>query len=89
MNSVGTPWVVYRQLIGKTPIVMDEHVCPLCVEVLDTTDLASQLCDCSFKVCLYCYTRLCEEDGAGARCPSCRSLYDQERTRRQKLDPKQ
>ena len=68
---------------------MDELVCPLCVEVLDTTDLASQLCDCSFKVCLYCYTRLCEEDGAGARCPSCRSLYDQERTRRQKLDPKQ
>ena len=67
---------------------MDEQLCPLCVEPLDVTDLATSLCDCNFKVCLYCYTRLCDESGATARCPSCRGLYDQEANSRQQL-PKQ
>ena len=68
---------------------MDPELCPICVETLDATDLATLLCDCNYKVCLWCYQRLCDEDGAAARCPNCRTLYDQERTKRQALDPKQ
>ena len=68
---------------------MDPELCPICVETLDATDLATQLCDCSYKVCLWCYQRLCDEDGPAARCPNCRTLYDQDRTKRQALDPKQ
>ena len=68
---------------------MAEVLCPLCVEGMDSTDLATDLCNCNFKVCLYCYNRICEDDGTQARCPNCRTVYDQERIRQQRPDPKQ
>lgn len=75
--------------VYKSAAAMAEVLCPLCVEGMDSTDLATDLCNCNFKVCLYCYNRICEEDGAQARCPNCRSVYDQERIRQQRPDPKQ
>lgn len=68
---------------------MEDVYCPICVEAMDFTDLATALCSCNFKVCLWCYKRICEDDGAQARCPNCRTVYDQERIRQQQLDPKQ
>ena len=64
----------------------DAPLCHLCCNELDATDLASKLCACDFAICLWCWTKLCEETG---RCPNCRALYDVERTRRQALDTKQ
>ena len=71
-----------------------EDSCPLCMEELDATDflLASRLCQCHYAVCLWCFRRICEDaakDDTPARCPNCRAVYDQERIRRQQLDPEQ
>ncbi len=69
----------------------DEPDCPLCAEPLDATDLQARLCTaCSFQPCLFCYQRLLDEAGAdeaAAKCPNCRTEYDEDRIEQQRLDP--
>ena len=48
--------------------------CPLCMEELDSTDLAFHPCPCAYQLCLYCYTAICER--LNAQCPACRREYD-------------
>ncbi|KAK9810707.1 hypothetical protein WJX73_000841 [Symbiochloris irregularis] len=68
---------------------MEDVHCPICVEPMDFTDLATSLCSCNYKVCLWCYKRICEDEGSQARCPNCRQLYDPERLQKQQVDPVQ
>jgi hypothetical protein len=68
----------------------EEPECPLCAEPLDATDLQARLCSCSFQPCLFCWQRLLDEAAASnelAKCPNCRTLYDEERIEAQRLDP--
>eukprot|EP01018_Ginkgo_biloba_P022789 Gb_20893 [translate_table: standard] len=46
--------------------------CPICYEDLDVTDSNFMPCVCGFRLCLFCYKRIIEEDG---RCPGCRKHY--------------
>uniref|UniRef100_A0A7N0VEG3 RING-type domain-containing protein n=1 Tax=Kalanchoe fedtschenkoi TaxID=63787 RepID=A0A7N0VEG3_KALFE len=46
--------------------------CPICYEELDVTDASFSPCPCGFRMCLFCYKRICEDDG---RCPGCRKHY--------------
>uniref|UniRef100_A0A7N0VMU9 RING-type domain-containing protein n=1 Tax=Kalanchoe fedtschenkoi TaxID=63787 RepID=A0A7N0VMU9_KALFE len=46
--------------------------CPICYEELDVTDASFFPCPCGFRMCLFCYKRICEDDG---RCPGCRKHY--------------
>ena len=64
--------------------------CPLCLEELDTTDRSVRPCRCGYQVCLWCLNRLrleCEV-GQVARCPACRTPYDEDKFEiLQRLDP--
>ena len=49
----------------------DALECPLCAEQLDATELCLRLCECDYKICLFCYQRLVDDaeaekgDGGG------------------------
>lgn len=47
--------------------------CPICCEDLDSTDSRFFPCSCGFRLCLFCYKRILEDDG---RCPGCRKQYE-------------
>ncbi len=70
----------------------EAEVCPLCLETLDITDLACQFCTCGYSMCLWCWHRI-REDAAKqslpARCPNCRTVYQQDRVKMDSLDPGQ
>jgi hypothetical protein len=61
----------------------DEEVeeCPVCCNDLDLTDKSIRYCECGFRPCLWCYHQILEEavkdNLTPARCPNCRSEYDQ------------
>jgi len=38
--------------------------CPLCAEQLDATELCLRLCECDYKICLFCYQRLVDDAAA-------------------------
>ncbi|DBA67238.1 TPA: hypothetical protein ACH3X2_001548 [Trebouxia sp. C0005] len=67
----------------------DAEVCPLCLETLDITDLACQFCTCGYSMCLWCWHRI-REDAAKqslpARCPNCRTVYQQDRVKMESID---
>ena len=68
----------------------DADACPLCAEVLDITDRAVEFCDCGYAMCLWCYHRLQEQankENLPAKCPNCRSEYDQDKIKMQQIDP--
>jgi len=47
--------------------------CPLCLEVMDSTDLDFHPCaQCHYQMCLWCHGRVMEND---AKCPGCRAPY--------------
>lgn len=52
---------------------MNSHLCPLCCEDLDATDLSFLPCSCGYQLCLFCHKLILEQDG---RCPNCRKQYD-------------
>ena len=57
----------------------EEACCPLCLNELDETDEAVEFCRCGYAMCLWCWHRICGEaakEGAAARCPNCRTIYD-------------
>lgn len=57
----------------------EEACCPLCLNELDETDEAVEFCHCGYAMCLWCWHRICGEaakEGAPARCPNCRTIYD-------------
>ncbi|KAK9821232.1 hypothetical protein WJX81_005640 [Elliptochloris bilobata] len=57
----------------------EEACCPLCLNELDETDEAVEFCHCGYAMCLWCWHRICGEaakEGAAARCPNCRTIYD-------------
>ncbi|KAJ0571306.1 putative transcription factor C2H2 family [Helianthus annuus] len=55
--------------VGFTPTV-----CPICCEDLDLTDSSFLPCPCGYRLCLFCYNRIFEDNG---RCPGCRKQYEQ------------
>ncbi|KAK9080480.1 hypothetical protein SSX86_000238 [Deinandra increscens subsp. villosa] len=55
--------------VGFTPIA-----CPICCEDLDLTDSSFLPCPCGYRLCLFCYKRIVEDNG---RCPGCRKQYEQ------------
>ena len=68
-----------RQLRGPMSDGDDEACCPLCMNELDETDEAVEFCRCGYAMCLWCWHRICGEaakEGAAARCPNCRTIYD-------------
>jgi RING/Ubox like zinc-binding domain len=44
----------------------DALECPLCAEPLDATELCLRLCECDYKICLFCYQRLVDDAAASA-----------------------
>lgn len=51
----------------------------MCMNELDETDEAVEFCQCGYAMCLWCWHRICGEaakEGAAARCPNCRTIYD-------------
>ena len=42
-------------------IDLDALECPLCAEQLDATELCLRLCECDYKICLFCYQRLVDD----------------------------
>ncbi|KAK1435793.1 hypothetical protein QVD17_01562 [Tagetes erecta] len=55
--------------VGFTPTT-----CPICCEDLDLTDSSFLPCPCGYRLCLFCYKRILEDNG---RCPGCRKQYEQ------------
>ncbi|EFN58458.1 hypothetical protein CHLNCDRAFT_20051, partial [Chlorella variabilis] len=72
---------------------MEDSVdCPLCCTELDVTDRAIQYCECGYQMCLWCYHHILEEAAKAslaARCPNCRSEYDEEKIQMQHIDAEQ
>lgn len=69
-----------------------EEPCPLCLEDLDATDKATNLCACGYSVCLWCFHRIMEDaakEHLTARCPNCRSIYDTNSITMQEIAPDQ
>ncbi|KAJ0765952.1 putative transcription factor C2H2 family [Helianthus annuus] len=56
---------------GLTPV---PTTCPICCEDLDLTDSSFLPCPCGYRLCLFCYKRILEDNG---RCPGCRKQYEQ------------
>jgi hypothetical protein len=57
----------------------DGELCPLCAEPLDETDRkVLSYCGgaCTFRPCLFCYTRL---EAQSERCPNCRAPYERDK----------
>ncbi|XP_076902412.1 uncharacterized protein LOC143557158 [Bidens hawaiensis] len=48
--------------------------CPICCEDLDLTDSSFLPCPCGYRLCLFCYKRILEDN---CRCPGCRKQYEQ------------
>ncbi|XP_076946436.1 uncharacterized protein LOC143617925 [Bidens hawaiensis] len=65
MNS-NTAWGFKN--VGFTPTA-----CPICCEDLDLTDSSFLPCPCGYRLCLFCYKRIVEDNG---RCPGCRKQYE-------------
>eukprot|EP00890_Picochlorum_soloecismus_P000031 jgi/Picsp_1/1028/NSC_04512-R1_ccr4-not transcription complex subunit len=67
----------------------DEVECPVCCNDLDLTDRSIRYCECGFRPCLWCYHQILEEalkDSLVAKCPNCRSEYDQNKISMQHID---
>ncbi|GAA0176141.1 ubiquitin-protein ligase [Lithospermum erythrorhizon] len=47
--------------------------CPICTEDFDVTDTSFLPCSCGFRLCLFCYKRILEDNDG--RCPGCRKQY--------------
>ena len=54
--------------------------CPLCYEEFDLTDLHFNPCPCGYRICLWCFHNINEQDKKDgmdrSRCPACRREYD-------------
>jgi len=50
----------------------NDDICPLCMEQLDESDKAFNPCSCGYKVCLFCFHKIREQNN---RCPACRRPY--------------
>ena len=55
--------------------------CPLCIEILDLTDMALVPCKCGYRVCLFCFSSL-------KACPHCRANYGKQLPASQKDERK-
>ncbi|BDA40710.1 probable CCR4-NOT transcription complex subunit 4 at N-terminal half [Coccomyxa sp. Obi] len=69
---------------------MEEEFCEVCTNELDATDSSISFCDCNYSLCLWCFHRICEDakkENMPGRCPNCRAEFDEERIRKQRLDP--
>eukprot|EP01052_Picozoa_sp_SAG31_P014461 SAG31_NODE_900_length_11140_cov_3.806086_1_plen_2434_part_00 len=64
-----------KQLVlsGAQGRSVDERDCPLCCEPFDTTDMEFQSCECSYRVCVWCFHRI--KDAGDGKCPSCRTCF--------------
>lgn len=54
--------------------------CPICLEVMDETDLSLLPCPCDYQVCLWCLQRIRAVENN--KCPQCRREYDDQSYRR-------
>ena len=62
----GVPWACNNMMPPPSS-------CPICTEDLDLTDSSFLPCMCGFRLCLFCYKRIIDDDG---RCPGCRKPYE-------------
>ncbi|KAF5807161.1 putative transcription factor C2H2 family [Helianthus annuus] len=67
-SNGGTAWG-FKNVGSLTPTA-----CPICCEDLDLTDSSFLPCPCGYRLCLFCYKRILEDNG---RCPGCRKEYEQ------------
>ncbi|CAK0901241.1 unnamed protein product, partial [Prorocentrum cordatum] len=51
----------------------EEESCPLCMNLLDETDLSFYPCSCNYQVCLFCVHYIMEQ--MNGKCPACRQDY--------------
>ena len=69
----------------------EELVCPLCMEPLDVTDRATNLCTaCDYSICIWCYHHIMEDaakENLPGRCPNCRTLYDAANITMERINP--
>ncbi|PWA53068.1 RING/U-box superfamily protein [Artemisia annua] len=65
----GTVWGFKNVGMSLAPLT-----CPICCEDLDLTDSSFLPCPCGYRLCLFCYKRIFEDNG---RCPGCRKQYEQ------------
>lgn len=69
--------------------VSEDESCPLCCEPLDDTDRRTQLCECGYQLCAFCYQNILDNasrDLIDPRCPGCRCIYTREKVRMVELD---
>ena len=67
----------------------EDNECPLCTEELDLTDQAAELCQCGYKICLWCYNQIIEnaaKDNTEGRCPACRTVYNPDKINMAEID---
>ncbi|KAD4385640.1 hypothetical protein R6Q59_019865 [Mikania micrantha] len=63
-----------RTALGFKNVGFTPTACPICCEDLDLTDSSFLPCPCGYRLCLFCYKRIFEDNG---RCPGCRKQYEQ------------
>ena len=55
----------FRSPLASMVLIDPEALeCPLCAEQLDATELCLRLCECDYKICLFCYQRLVDDAAA-------------------------
>ncbi len=71
----------------------EELVCPLCMEPLDLTDRATNLCTaCDYSICIWCFHHIMEDaakENIPGRCPNCRTLYDAASITMERINPRE
>ncbi|KAH7889987.1 hypothetical protein F5I97DRAFT_1849132 [Phlebopus sp. FC_14] len=54
----------------------DDADCPLCLEVMDISDLNFKPCVCGYQICRFCWHHI--KQNLNRRCPACRREYTDE-----------
>ncbi|KAF8819497.1 hypothetical protein IE077_000930 [Cardiosporidium cionae] len=62
----------------------DEHICPICVELLDDTDRQFYPCECGYQICLWCLYNI--RRNMDSKCPACRREYDERKRKKEKVE---
>lgn len=71
----------------------DDSCCPLCMEKFDITESNIQPCTCGYKVCMYCWNKINDQNEIPAKtvaqCPNCHSAYSPDKCIFTSQDPEE